>query len=59
MPSPAAAWENFVSAFVVHASQGDLAQIVLALCATAGLASRLNCRKQERYKDADNRNNDQ
>ncbi len=57
--SPAAGRVVAVGAFVVHAAQGELLEVVLAGIAAGRLAGRLHRREQQRDEDSDDRDHDQ
>ena len=57
--SPAAGGQHLAGVGVVEAGERDLLQVVLALRATAGFASRLDCGEEQRDQHADDRDDDE
>ena len=57
--SPSAGGKRLVRAFIIQTSNRDLPEMVFALGATGRLARRLNCRKQQRHENADDRDDNQ
>ena len=57
--APTVGREPTVRRLVIHAGQGELLEVVLALQSPGRLPRRLHGRKQQRDQDADDRDNDQ